>query len=399
MNTRKISKRTAIISIAGLAVLLAGIAVCSNFSAIKSIFDRNVYAVKQETENQYNEHEENKEPVADTEQYTKAASGNYDIVFGLDSWIGGTPVIYGMEKGIDKKYSLNIGIESLNNEKTKMLGLKEGKFQAVEIALPVFLSMQKEYPRCGVIAGITDFSFGADGLIVESEISDLSQLKGKSIAYLDDDFSKYSMYQFLKKANLKYTDIKAVEHTMFQSMMEDINTGKVDGVVASNQALFTILNYVNGKEQNALKLILSSRDIPDFMPTVLVFNNAFAQDYPDKAEAFLKMWFDSAGGIMKDSDKSYMDILEVSKKYPEIYGDVNENDVKQSLSGIKLMSLNGNFDYFGIDGKDIKLEAIIKETSGFIQDSKGAPGETDTSNILSGAFLESIFKGQQASQK
>ena len=300
-----------------------------------------------------------------------------------------------MEKGIDKKYSLNIGIESLNNEKTKMKGLKEGKFQVVEIALPVFLSMQKEYPQCGVIAGITDFSYGADGLIVESGINDLSQLKGKSIAYLDDDFSKYAIYKFLKKANLKYSDIKVVEYTIFERMMEDINSGKVDGAVASNQALFTILNYVNGKEQNSLKMILSSRDISDFMPTVLVFNNAFVQNSPDKAKAFLKMWFDSAGSVMEDSDKSYLDILEVSKKYPDIYGDVNENDVKQSLSGIKLMSLNGNFDYFGINGKDIKLKAKIKETSGFFQDSKSAPEEADTSNILSGVFLESLFREQK----
>jgi NitT/TauT family transport system substrate-binding protein len=311
---------------------------------------------------------------------------------GLDSWIGGTPIIYGLAKDIDKKYLLRVGIENLSDEKTKMLGLKEGKFQVVEIALPLFLNMQKEYPGCGIIVGITDFSYGADGLIAKSEIRDLSKIRGKKIAYMSDEISKYSLYQFLKKANLKYQDIQPMEYSRYEDMMEVINNGSADAVIAADESLFTILNYINSKKLDSFKLLSSSRDIPDFMPNVLVFNNDFAEKNPKKGNDFLKIWFDSVKKIMSDSGKSYTDIFEISKKYPDIYGDVTEDDLKQSLSGIKLMSLNGNLEYFGINGKNAKLSAVITDTVSLMQDSRSLSKEAEAANILSGTFLESIFK-------
>jgi NitT/TauT family transport system substrate-binding protein len=369
------------VSILILATLIG--AAYSNWAKIKATFNEDAKAA-----NQRSTKTENKEPEIDTKQYTKAESGNYDIVFALDSWIGGTPAIYALDKGFDKKYSLKVGIENLRDEKTKMLGLKEGKFQAIEIALPVFLNMQKEYHECGIIAAITDFSYGSDGIISKSEIKDLSEIKGKKVAYLSDGISKYSLAQFLNKANLKYKDVIPVEKASFEDLIEEINSGNIDAVVASDQSLFTI-----NRKMDHMKPLLSSRDIPDFMPTVLVINSDFAQKEPNKVNDFLKMWFDSVDDIIKNSDKSFLDILTASKKYPDIYGEVTEDDVKQSLAGIKLMSLNGNFNYFGIDGKDAKLANIIKDTESIIQNSGDAPQEINISKILDGSFLESIFKG------
>jgi len=385
MNISKINKRTQVVVVAVSILVLASLigAVYSNSAKIKAIFNKDAKSANQQS---------TKEPEIGTKQYTKAESGNYDIVFALDSWIGGTPAIYALDKGFDKKYSLKVGIENLRDEKTKMLGLKEGKFQAIEIALPVFLNMQKEYPGCGIIAAITDFSYGSDGIISKLEIKNMNEIKGKRVAYLLDGISKYSLAQFLNNANLKYKDIKPVEKASFEDMLEEINSGDIDAVVAADQSLSTILDYVNGKKLVDMKLLLSSKDIPDFMPTVLVINSNFAQKSPNKANDFLKMWFDSVNAIMKNSDKSFLDILTASKKYPDIYGEVTEDDVKQSLAGIKLMSLNGNLNYFGINGKDAKLASIIKDTESFTKDSGDVLQEIDISKILTGSFLESIFK-------
>ncbi|RCX08487.1 ABC-type nitrate/sulfonate/bicarbonate transport system substrate-binding protein [Anaerobacterium chartisolvens] len=391
MNIGKTNKyAAAAVAAAGILILavLAGV-LFSNPETLKGIF--NGALAQQDTV------KENEGLKIDTARYTKAESGEYDVVFALDSWIGSTPAIYALDKQLDKKYSLKVGIETLWDEKTKMLGLKEGKFQAVELALPVFLDMQREYPGCGVIAAVTDLSYGSDGIISKPEIEELSEIKGKKVAYLSDGISKYSLGQFLSKANLKFKDIEPVEKASFEDMMEGISNGDIDAVVASDQLLFTVLNHVNNEGTDYMKLLLSSRDIADFMPTVLVISNDFAQEKPDKAKDFLKMWFDSVDGIIKNTDKSFLDILEASRKYPEVYGEVTEDDAKQSLAGIKLVSMNENLDYFGISAwdasaRDAKLADIIEDTQGFIQSSEDASQEIDASKLISGAFVEAIFK-------
>ncbi|HEX2927472.1 MAG TPA: ABC transporter substrate-binding protein [Ruminiclostridium sp.] len=369
-----------------ILVILVGSA-CNNAERIKAFFGVDTKSSKQQ-----NTKENNTVPEKDMKQYVKAESGTYDIVLALDSWIGGTPAIYALDKGLDKKCSLKVGIETVWDEKTKLLGLKEGKFQAIEIALPAFLSMLKEYPGCGTIAAITDFSYGSDGLIVKKDIRDLNQIKGKKVAYLSDGLSKYSLAQFLSKAGLGYKDIIPVEKSSFEDVFEEINSGNVDAVVAADQTLFSILNYVNNEDEK-MRLLLSSKDISDFMPTVLVINSDFAKRKPDEVSGFLKMWFDSVNSIMKYSDKAFLDILDASKKYPDIYGEVSEDDVKQSLSGIKMMSLKSNMEYFGIGEKNAKFEKILRDTQRLVQESASTAREIDTSKIFSKSFLESITEG------
>lgn len=331
-------------------------------------------------------------PEADTSQYLKAGSGDYDIVFALDSWIGGTPLIYALDNGFDKKHTLRVGIEAVYDEKTKMQGLKEGKFQAVELALPVYLSMLKEYPGCGIIMAITDFSHGSDGLVTKPEIKDLKQIKGKRVVYLSDGISKYSLAQFLSKAGLRYRDIVPVEKSSFNELFEEINNGNADAVVAADQTLFAIQNYINN-DADCMRLLLSSKDISDFMPNVLVVNRDFAQRKPDTVNSFLEMWFDSVNAIMKYSDKSSLDILKASKRYPDIYGEVTEEDVKRSMEGIKLMSLKGNLEYFDIAGKSARLAGILSDAQGLLLESEGDIQEYNASNVFTPEFLKSVSKG------
>lgn len=316
------------------------------------------------------------------------------FVFGLDSWIGGTPALIALSREYNRDYSLNMKLKYVTNDRDRITALKNGEIHATEMTLPAFLRFQKEFPDSGVIIGFTDFSRGADGILARSTVKTLNDMEGRNVSFVSDGIGKFILNKFLRLTGLRYQDIKPIERKEMSEVIDDLKSGRADLAVSWSPDMNLAVRDINSKEPGSVRLLITTKEVPDLVPTVLVANKATAEKYPDEVAAFLKTWYVSAKYIIEKPDKAYAKLAELMTENSDVYGEIGVADVKDSFDHIKLMSLNDNFSYFGLDGKERKIEAILTDT----QKTWQKFGDMDEGEITSGITADRFQKDLYAEE-
>lgn len=288
-------------------------------------------------------------------------SSNSEFIMGLDSWIGGTPILIALSREYNRDYSLSMDVEYIPFDNDRIKALREGKIQATEMSLPAFMKFQEEYPEAGVIVGITDFSRGADGIIAKSEVKDLNDIEGRKVSFVGDGTGKFILNKFLRLVGLRYQDIEPIEREEMMDVINDLKSGYADVIVSWSPDMNIAVNEINAVNPGSVKVLITTKEVPELVPTLLVVNKKFSQIYPDKVESFLKTWYAASKYIIEKPDKAYQKLAELMTEKGE-YGEVSKQDVEASFKDIKLMSLNDTLGYFGLKGNENKLEGIIDDT-------------------------------------
>lgn len=344
------------------------------------------------TEDMVKTQEDNDLPDTAASAAEKAVPASDTFVMGLDSWISGTPVLIALNREYNRDYSLNLETKYITNDRDRITALKDGTIHATEMTLPAFLKFRKEYPDSGVIVGITDFSRGADGIIARSGINTLNDMEDKTVSYVSDGIGKFILNKFLRLTGLRYQDIKPIERKEMGEVIGDLKSGNADLIVSWSPDMNLAIKEINAEKSDSVKMLITTREVPDLVPTVLVVNKNTAEKYPDKVEAFLKTWYASAKYIIEKPDKAYDKLAVLMSENKDIYGDIGSGDVKDSFTNIKLMSLNDNLVYFGIDGNENKMDSIIGDTIKTWQKFGDMPEGSVPGDILAGSYMENIFK-------
>jgi outer membrane protein OmpA-like peptidoglycan-associated protein/ABC-type nitrate/sulfonate/bicarbonate transport system substrate-binding protein len=292
----------------------------------------------------------------------KAPSGD-EFVMGLDSWIGGTPALMGLGRGYNNDYSLNLKLKYIPNDGDRIVALKNGIINATEMSLPAFIRFQEKYPDSAVIVGITDFSRGADGIVAKSDVKNLNDMEGRKVSYVSDGTGKFILNKFLRLTGLRYQDIEPIERKEMSDVVDDLKSGKADLIVSWSPDMNIAIKEINAEKPNTVKMLINTKEVPNLVPTVLVVNKKTLENNPDRVEAFLKTWYASVKYIVEKPDKAYEKLAQMMSEREEDYGEVTKKDVKESFSSIKLMTLNDNFSYFGLNGKEEMFTPIINDTA------------------------------------
>jgi outer membrane protein OmpA-like peptidoglycan-associated protein/ABC-type nitrate/sulfonate/bicarbonate transport system substrate-binding protein len=292
----------------------------------------------------------------------KAPSGD-EFVMGLDSWIGGTPALMGLGRGYNNDYSLNLKLKYIPNDGDRIVALKNGIINATEMSLPAFIRFKEKYPDSAVIVGITDFSRGADGIVAKSDVKNLNDMEGRKVSYVSDGTGKFILNKFLRLTGLRYQDIEPIERKEMSDVVDDLKSGKADLIVSWSPDMNIAIKEINAEKPNTVKMLINTKEVPNLVPTVLVVNKKTLENNPDRVEAFLKTWYASVKYIVEKPDKAYEKLAQMMSEREEDYGEVTKKDVKESFSSIKLMTLNDNFSYFGLNGKEEMFTPIINDTA------------------------------------
>ncbi len=198
--------------------------------------------------------------------------GPNDFIVGLDSWIGGTPALLALSRGYNNDYSLNLKLKYIPNDGDRIVALKDGKINATEMSLPAFTRFQEKYPGSGVIVGITDFSRGADGIVARSDIKTLNDMEGKRVSFVSDGTGKFILNKFLRLTGLRYADIEPIERKEMTEVVDDIKTGKADLIVSWSPDMNIAVKEMNTAKPDSVKMLITTKEVPNLVPTVLVVN-------------------------------------------------------------------------------------------------------------------------------
>lgn len=284
-----------------------------------------------------------------------------EFIMGLDSWIGGTPVLIGLNREYNRDYRLNLRVEYIHADADRIKALAEGKIHATEMSLPSFMRFQEQYPGAGIIVGITDFSRGADGIVAKTEVKDLNDIEDRRVSYVKNGTGKFILNKFLRLVGLRYQDIKPIERESMSEVIEDLRRGTADVIVSWSPDMNIAINEINAEKPNSVKMLITTKEVPNLIPTMLIVNKGYAEKNADKVESFIKTWYASSKHILERPEKAYGTLAELMNESQE-YGEVSKVDVEESFRDVKLMSLDDNLSYFGLSTADNKVESIINDT-------------------------------------
>ena len=119
---------------------------------------------------------------------------------------------------------------------------------------------------------------------------------------------------------------------------------------------------INKSTPGSVKMLITTKEVPNLIPTVLVVSKKMLEKDPEAVKAFIKTWYASAKYILEKPDKAHQKLVELMNEKADEYGEVALEDVKDSLINIKLMALNDNYGYFGLNGGEKALDSIIRDT-------------------------------------
>jgi outer membrane protein OmpA-like peptidoglycan-associated protein/ABC-type amino acid transport substrate-binding protein len=333
---------------------------------------------------------ESEEKAAATQSDDKTANNTDAFVVGLDSWIGGTPALIALSREYNRDYDLKLKLEYIGNDRDRILALQEGRIHVTEMSLPSYVKFLEKYPDAGVIVGITDFSRGADGIVARQAVKDLNDMEGRKVSYVKDGTGKFILNKFLRLTGLRYQDILPVERESMGEVMEDLRSGNADLVVSWSPDMNLAVKSINGEKPDSVRLLITTKEVPNLVPTVLVAAKSAVDNQPDKVEAFLRTWFASAKYILERPEKAHELLAQSMSHEKDTYGAVAKGDVTDSFANIRLLSLNDNFVYFGKNGQKGLFETIIADTATTWKKYGDIEENILPDKTLDGSFMEKL---------
>ncbi len=221
------------------------------------------------------------------------------ITFAMSGWTGFAPLTLAKEAGIFKKNGLDVTIKKIP-QKDRHLAIASGDVQCAATTVETWIAWNANGVATTQIFQL-DKSFGADGMVVKSGISKISDLKGKTIAASAPGTSPYfALAWFLKKNGMTPKDVKIV------NLEPQAAANAIIAGVADLDAAMTYEPYLSAvrAKPEAGKIIATTLDYPMVMDTVGC-TPKFLADNPKAAKALADSYFEALEMIQKEPKKSF----------------------------------------------------------------------------------------------
>ncbi|MDQ0997149.1 NitT/TauT family transport system substrate-binding protein [Phyllobacterium ifriqiyense] len=245
--------------------------------------------------------------------FPTAALAETAVSVGLSGWTGFAPLTLAKQAGIFKKNGLDVTLTKIP-QASRHLALASGDVQCAATTVETWISWNANGVATKQIFQM-DKSFGADGMVVRSDVNAIADLKGKSVAASAPGTSPYFVLAWmLKKNGLSIKDVKVVN-------MEPGPAAQAF-VAGQNDAAMTYEPYLSTVRAapDKGKIIATTLDYPAVMDT-FGCTNEFLEKNPEAAKALAKSYFDALALIASDKDKSFeimgADVKQSGAKFAE----------------------------------------------------------------------------------
>ncbi|MET3646616.1 ABC transporter substrate-binding protein [Phyllobacterium ifriqiyense] len=245
--------------------------------------------------------------------FPTAALAETAVSVGLSGWTGFAPLTLAKQAGIFKKNGLDVTLTKIP-QASRHLALASGDVQCAATTVETWISWNANGVATKQIFQM-DKSFGADGMVVRSDVNAIADLKGKSVAASAPGTSPYFVLAWmLKKNGLSIKDVKVVN-------MEPGPAAQAF-VAGQNDAAMTYEPYLSTVRAapDKGKIIATTLDYPAVMDT-FGCTNEFLEKNAEAAKALAKSYFDALALIASDKDKSFeimgADVKQSGAKFAE----------------------------------------------------------------------------------
>ncbi len=240
---------------------------------------------------------------------------NKVVEFPINVWIGWLPLIaanQGAEPNENslfyKKYGFKVRFALIDNPVDARNAFVSGKshvlwgtLDMMALFAPGLMKDSRTAPR---IFQQIDWSSGGDGIVVRDGISEVRDLKGKTVVFAQNSPSQYYLYNLLIRSGLQPSDIKAkYTNDAFQAAKAFVSDKKVDACVSWAPDIYNITEKVPGT-----RLLSTTQDANRVITDVYAVRADFAKDHPEVVEGLVCGVFDGINWLkqsVENEKKAY----------------------------------------------------------------------------------------------
>ncbi len=230
---------------------------------------------------------------------------------------------------------------------------------------------------------VLDNSNGADGLVANSSVNSIADLRGKSVATEYGTIEHFFLLNVLKTAGLKESDINLVNLSISDSAPAFLSD-KVEAACLWEPSLSQALAKKDSK------LLTSSKDTPGLIPDVLVAGGDMLENGKQDIINVINAYYDAMDFYVANEDKAIKDMSKGAQ--------ISEDEMKVAMSGSKLFTIQE-----GIDTMDNKAENYsylphtILKISEFLKDVKLIDKlPDDSAKLVNSYYLKEVLKGRKS---
>jgi NitT/TauT family transport system substrate-binding protein len=208
-----------------------------------------------------------------------------------------------------------------------------------------------------------DWSRGGDAIIAKRGINTFNDLKGKDIAVTPSTPSQTFLIYALDAANLKMSDVNAIEVPSAIDAATAFKSGKVDAAVVWSPDDVLAIKDVPGS-----KVLVSTKEASHIIADVYMVKKSYAEKHPEKLAAFYEGWMKAAAEINgnKSNKEKAARILAEGMGLPVEASLDMMNNVYLNTHGDNLNFFGKNMDFKGVTGEKLYTQMGNQyETLGF----------------------------------
>ncbi len=213
----------------------------------------------------------------------QAAEAPVKVRIGTQPWIGYGPWWIAQEKGIFEKNGLAVELIDFIEDKEVNAAFASGDMNAANIATHTALKLFSVGLELKLIL-LEDVSTSADAILAGPEITAITDLSGKSMAYEEGTTSDLLLNYALSQSGLSIEDIVPVPMPA-----SDAGTALLSGSVP---AAVTYEPYISEvlKNNSNLSVLYEAGERPGLISDVLVVNTKWAEENPEVVTKLLLSW-------------------------------------------------------------------------------------------------------------
>src|SRR5438876_2816942 len=289
------------------------------------------------------------------------------VAVGLSGWTGFAPLTLAKEAGIFKKHGLDVDLKKIP-QKDRHLAIASGDVQCAATTVETWVVWNASGVATKQIFQL-DKSYGADGMVVRSNIQKIADLKGKTVAASAPGTAPYfTLAWFLKKNGLSVKDVKVV----------NLEPGPAAQafIAGQNDAAMTYEPYLSSvrEKPEAGRIIATTLDYPMIMDT-FGCTPKFIQEQPKLVQGMVNGYFDALDMIKHEPKKSFEIMGAAVKQTGEQF--------EKSQSYLRWQDREANKKFFAGE-----IQAFSKDAAELLLELSIIKSVPDTNAIIDTRFIK-----------
>jgi len=290
----------------------------------------------------------------------------------LPTWTGYGPLFLAKEKGLFAKHGVNVELSIIEGLAERKQALAGGQVDGMATALDVQVSLA----AAGIpmqIVWLLDDSYGGDGIIVKNGIKEITDLKGKKIAFEHGSTSHLLLLTALQQAGLTDQDVEMVQMSAGDAGAAFV-AGQVDAAVTWEPWL-TKASNADGK------VLISTKDLPGIIVDTVGFKKDVIEKRPDDIKAFVAALAEAMEYWQEHEDESNQVMAKGLK--------IELDEFTATISGLKFFSAEDNKSRFGTD-QDGPIYQSVKNAIDFYLEQKVIDSAPAPEEVLNPTFVSEL---------